>query len=199
MVWYGTAQQQLNTMRCVQRSLLLQSSPNAALLWPRSVVWADHVKTSRTGHSIPPRALPPHRALPWVITSDYWWLLMILTDYTSQVYMSQDHPLQFELKIEVFMRLLLISLKLLVAIGGTATKNPDQRCYSFSISSILTPTWKAKCEKLESACFWPRAHGWILRIRRKPLVFQANSQSWWFLLGNHSKIIENSEKARITR
>ena len=38
----------------------------------------------------------------------------------------------------MFMRLSSISLELLVAIRLTATKNPDQRCYSYSIPLELT-------------------------------------------------------------
>ena len=38
----------------------------------------------------------------------------------------------------MFLRLLLISYELLVAIRDTATKNPDQRCYSYFISFELT-------------------------------------------------------------
>ena len=44
----------------------------------------------------------------------------------------------------MFMRLLAISLRLLVAIRDTAPKNPDQRCSSFSISLELTTSFTQK-------------------------------------------------------
>ena len=44
----------------------------------------------------------------------------------------------------MFMRLSSSSLRLLVTIRDTATKNPDQRCSSFSISLELTTTFTQK-------------------------------------------------------
>jgi hypothetical protein len=117
----------------------------------------------------PPRALPlpPYRALLWALSReyprDYEWFLVILSDsywlHVSSLYVSRSPVTVWTQNRGLYELSLDGSLRLLVAIGGTATKSPDQRCSSFSLASILTRTWRAKCEKLESACFWPRANG----------------------------------------
>ena len=49
----------------------------------------------------------------------------------------------------MFMRLSSISLKPIHTIRITATKNPDQGCYSFSISLELTTSFLKKCKLSE--------------------------------------------------
>jgi hypothetical protein len=74
----------------------------------------------------------------------YYQSLVILVGFSQMVAVTVGGDRFSVFSKSMFMRSSSSSLKLLVTIRDTATKNPDQRCYSFSISLELTTTFTQK-------------------------------------------------------
>ena len=84
-----------------------------------------------------------------VIFSHFYWFLVIFTD--------NDHGGTFWQFFKSMFKWLLGTVhQLLVALGGTAGKNPNQRCYSWFISLELTTSrWQNKvCSRILPSTRW---------------------------------------------